>query len=947
MFARETKEKYDPSSSPIIERPLTDRPLSDRVQQNPFTRLDSTRKENHPFKSPEKPVHRRMESKTEIFDTGDAKAFAAQAVSTSPIKDYGSPKKSSLTANSRYAAAAMFDPENGTWSGEEEDARASTPRGSLRPAKSVTFQSAPPEIKEYEQQTPEPSSLHSGSRESSYDSEEFEENNFERASSAEDDDSFDASLEDTEKTPVVLPGDWTHASPETARTELVDDFDDVFDDGAAGSPPLSATPSRMLREPQISVRSESVTSDDSIRPLPPLPPVASPGHSHKASDSLTAGAERASSAQRTLPSPPGPTSVSKSELLRIGGTTMSLEDRMNLLSVHGSGRAAMDTSALMGDASEDAAGEDDTVADLPDLEYAPMKISRESILRKVKSDRAETYNDEEREESESLYSNQEIDYSDLAKVDPDTAIPSRENSTHFDPAIAALIKDEPDDAVLDLNSLPALSYAQAMADISPSQANDHERESSILHHGLRASADESESHYSSPDYSADSGMQDKQGMGLGISNEETFSTPMEEPIKRQDPSLPLLTSLLAKDDYDFGLKEYMTPSPPQSRSDAGNEKASKPTMGDIPHLAAASLRSPPASEHDEETESVMSGSNGAYDEPRYLPFVEAPVIPERKATIKTGGKLKARPSGTPADFEAVIASLHEEAKANPMPSIPDQYRAHLYNLSDPADAESLWSQPSAASSGESKNDSAVEQEPKGRNTRDLKLNLDLANGPHDMGLSFTEEMDRVMETQKVVLPPPSHAVFSVSLQAIQKPKTFSFRSEPSSAGTAESMAFPPFSPHARTGTNGTIRTQKGYLMRQNTKVVVASNRNISNESRPPMSPRADSKYEGGSRSPRKASNGEKFMTTEPWNGRIRRKSQRQSDARRSNVCGPAPPLPGQESALGVVDEYSTIDAEDEETERGRLFVKVVGVKDLQLPLPRSKSFSPTEVMRLC
>ena len=37
-------------------------------------------------------------------------------------------------------------------------------------------------------------------------------------------------------------------------------------------------------------------------------------------------------------------------------------------------------------------------------------------------------------------------------------------------------------------------------------------------------------------------------------------------------------------------------------------------------------------------------------------MIETPAIPERRATIKTGGKLKARPSGTPADFEALVAA---------------------------------------------------------------------------------------------------------------------------------------------------------------------------------------------------------------------------------------------------------------------------------------------------
>lgn len=59
--------------------------------------------------------------------------------------------------------------------------------------------------------------------------------------------------------------------------------------------------------------------------------------------------------------------------------------------------------------------------------------------------------------------------------------------------------------------------------------------------------------------------------------------------------------------------------------------------------------------------------------------------------------------------------------------------------------------------------------------------------------------------------------------------------------------------------------------------------------------------------------------------------------------GPAPPLPGQHSnvasGLGsVAEDVATPATEEfeEGEERGRLFVKVVGVKDLDLPLPRGK-----------
>jgi hypothetical protein len=55
-------------------------------------------------------------------------------------------------------------------------------------------------------------------------------------------------------------------------------------------------------------------------------------------------------------------------------------------------------------------------------------------------------------------------------------------------------------------------------------------------------------------------------------------------------------------------------------------------------------------------------------------------------------------------------------------------------------------------------------------------------------------------------------------------------------------------------------------------------------------------------------------------------------------------MPGQESAvaggLGAVAEQEVDEFEDGQ-ERGRLFVKVVGVKDLDLPLPKSEFFLQT------
>lgn len=80
----------------------------------------------------------------------------------------------------------------------------------------------------------------------------------------------------------------------------------------------------------------------------------------------------------------------------------------------------------------------------------------------------------------------------------------------------------------------------------------------------------------------------------------------------------------------------------------------------------------------------------------------------------------------------------------------------------------------------------------------------------------------------------------------------------------------------------------------------------------------------------------KSWTVEPWNGQARKRSIRK---RTGGAGGPVPPLPGQESNAAAVNAEEDVAADmatDESGERGRLFVKVMGVKDLELPLPKSE-----------
>lgn len=1085
IFAREQKDNYDPSSPPpFIERPLANRSLNSSLQGNPLVRYDSLRKENNPLNGPpsafnspalggsppKSPSHRRTESKTELPtwsflkspELESAAAAAPALVTTSPKREPASPTKSSLSANSRFDnSPGTFEPENDLFSDDEE--RAGTPKAGPRHAKSVTFETAPPEINEYEQQTPEPSSIASGSREGSFDSDDYEDQSFERGSSL-DQDSFDDSLEDTTKTPVVLPEDWRHMSPDIARTDLVDEFDDVFE----GSPAPSAQPGTPKQERPSFFRADSQTSDGSSRPLPPIPAIHSPGadRGRRGSGSLFAAAERASSLQRQLPMPPAAAAISKDDLLSMTKRgSMSLEDRLELMALRDSPATTPSTEkppvglGLGGSlgiiytdpearkretqVQEREVDEGEEIADLADF-AAPPRISRESILRKVKSSRYDDFEDDEYGDEPTPRSSPPRDY---ANLDPDVPIPSRETSTNFNEDDAEVfVKEEEEDESIDLDAIPTLPNAET--ERSPSRIDAYARESSVIHHKAQHEEEEEDdaSRYSSPMSFAEKAEEKQeepafppQDSRIGATwlnyrrttspteeaqeesvlhhdikrpmSDDEFATPLEEPSRRKSMGLPVLSHFLGTDDFAFGLKDYITPSPPISRpvskehakpqesilnppvlaphtpTEAEPERAGsfeehhteqpaeqveqdleRPgTPGSVVHHSAdledefpaeaeleheTELDFEPASEyevqpgHAHEVPEVREAPATPTEE---IPIIEAPVIPERKATIKTGGKLKARPSGTQADLQAMInARRAVSGEIPPSPALPDIYQ-------EPS--ESLLSEESLVSASELSNDSQadslVESNTKRRQSRkQLKLDLDIPTfeSEEGLGLGLDKEFDRVIASQKVAYPfhlsahhPPQIQQNSTAVPNIS-PVSFPLNS----SGT-ENTVITPFYPQKSTQTNLFTRPQKGYLMRQNTKVVVASNRNFSNDKSPPMPPMsptfetvADMHSARGTKSagssPRKPS-GEKFLTTEPWNGKTRRKSTRQSTGRRqSNITGPAPPLPGQESALGVVDEYTTMDGDDadEETERGRLFVKVVGVKDLDLPMPRSK-----------
>lgn len=1024
IFALETKDAYDPSSLPIVERPSANRPLSEYLVNNSFARADSMRKENsNPFRSPGKSGHRRTDSEISLPMLSPSKQAAAVPLPTSPEKPTStSPTKSSLSRISQFGSN-VFDEL------DAED-RVETPRALHRHAKSVTFHEDPPTINEYEHPTPEPSVSVASDREGSWDSEDYDDPDysFERYSSAEPDrdDSFDADLENADKTPVVLPEDWSRMSPDEARTDLVDGEDDVFDG---------------KERPALGSRIASDSSES--RPLPPIPGFTR--QERRDSGGLSSAAERAAQATRNAHSPPKRASCSKDDILKMGrDSSMSLQERLGLMAVgqdadRPNSKSSQETvheeititNLDTGErrdfnvtVSEQELEGEDSLADMSAFVDAPPRISRESILRKVRGTKYD-FDDEDDDVEESQFMGDETTgrptIEELARMNPDQPIPSREHSretsepdlaSDFEQQDEVVIKPEPvDEEQIDLHSIPAAPER------SPSRMDDHE--TSVLQHGMPRSYsdsiadDDTASRYSSEAPDAESTMlhhtqttlptevsavddgKETLDDAMALLTVKDYAEAAEPPKAKQGSGEFMgLPAYLASEDFDFGMKEYITPP----GSSASNIESKQLFDADkMPNLQPPADLQPPQAPYtetdvsppgtpdsvihkpddDDVPVSPIDGPSTAY--PTHVHIEEhveeqkdSPEIPERKSTIRTSGKLKTRKSGTQADLETMAEQrrmVSIEMREHPVPDMPQQYQASA----GADEAERPGSGTSESQVDSLMDGEKVEKTPNRRKSRksggrmDLMLDTSTFSIGDSDGLGLDTEFDKVIEAQKVchssTFVPPFQRLDATAQH--QQGGAFNSSSD-RDAHSSERTLVTPYSPHidysSRAGTNRYSWGQKGYLMRQNTKLVVASNRNVSGSSNgtaisnntadsneTPLSPTADATprpASSGARpkskgSPRKGS-AEQFLKTEPWNGKQRRKSLRNASAAKTAYRSePAPPMPGQESALGVVDEdfaAGTGSLEEEvgdDVERGRLFVKVVGVKDLDLPLPRN------------
>jgi hypothetical protein len=666
MFAREQKHEYDPTAVQSLDRPLAaGRPLSTSVQGNAYggNGLGGVRDSLGP--SPTK-GHRRTESHTKIPMLSPTKASPSKlptflsydmenTENTSPSEGRVSPTKSSLVINGRFNSP-KFNPDSSVMS-EDDDYKHQTLRPLRRHAKSVTFDTAPPTITEYEMVTPDPSAA-SGSREGSYESEEEE-------MSFDQDDSFDASLEDTEKTPVVLPEDWRHMSPEAANTSLTDLYDDVFD-GRDNSPMPNAHSSG-----QNGSRRGSTNSDGESRPLPPLPGLQAYDERRQRDSSigLSAAAERASDARRSLPQLPQAAGISKSDLLNMREGSMSLEDRLRLMNFDDDRDVSTPTQETEDKKVEQSvqvhvAEVDVTVTEteLTINEPAVPRISRESILRRVKSRNF----DDEYEDNDTfnydLESSPERSYGDLADLDPDVPIPSRECSSNFDenPHQNLTVAESEADSVIDAYSFAEMTE---VGDAEISQLEDYERESSVVRHPVRQETQEDDdvSEYSPQPEEQPTSQSTIDSSGPTTPTMASSPAPPEKQV-RQDEMFASFDGEkmdLSLDPLKASFATALSPLDTAPKMDAMREFLRRPAT--------------PESNHEPEVESDEPGTpDSVIRHPTAIsppPRDSSPEVPQREATIRgAGGKLKTRPSLIPDEID--LATARRQVSGEHPPPVP-------------------------------------------------------------------------------------------------------------------------------------------------------------------------------------------------------------------------------------------------------------------------------------
>lgn len=813
---------------------------------------------------------------------------------SSPSKQQGSPSKSSLSKGSRYGKG--FDPQHDIWSEYGSAGH--------RHAKSVTFDHAPPQVNEYVMTTPDPSSIASESRENSYESEEEADISFEHESSIERDDSFDASLEDIEKTPVVLPEDWRFMSPTSDGED--ESFIENAEDENVEERPISREAASTRH-----TRVESLDSNGERRPLPPLPSVnrmcaARPSSAGKLPSALEIG----SASQRGLPQPPAAASHAKSNITG----AVSLEDRLRLMMLQEKGNdddhdhtKNKEEPLELPNADDDPTPTDGARGDeeTKDSFFSPPRISRDSILRGIR--KGENFQEQEEDEEDSFDEASQVSSSPhhYDHYDPDVPIPSLETDDDDDSSSVVVKQEEQEDDVFSITD-----YYQNMSNNSLSSQAQRAKYDEDSNYSLKSAAevvsceraeDEEGSHGSRQTTPTFEGQADAKKPVVSNKTEVERGEANVSTEKAFD-----MTSV------QQSLARPVTP-------DMCDDRISEPsTPGSVIHR--------PIKDDDEEEEEDPEAQNlDANDHMENLEELETDhddsssdeSVPEPVATIRApGAGLKTRPSLTPADLQS-MAATRRKISGQHIPPVPPLSKQHSNESSTSDRKQNLTESPPKL---------GLPTDFAQRQSSLMQLDIPFSIQEESLGSGLNKEFDRVIESQKVA--------FELALSQIPY------------LAPSQSKPMDPLNTGNIAAANSDFPIQRGYLMRQNTKVIIASSRN--EEEAMPSTDQIGQDPRGtrsAGSSPRKPS--QQTWTTVPWNGSPRRSSIRPATGipKKKPVpgAGGVPPLPGHASnvqeAPATIEEHQPAMSESFEDgeERGRLFVKVVGLKHCDLPLPRGMS----------
>lgn len=795
----------------------------------------------------------------------------------------------------------IYEGEGGSYT-EETGGHEQTNRSPNRRPKSVTFDKEPPDVLHYEMVTPDPSV--EGSPAMGYDSDEDEEDE-----------------DELEYTPVIEPDHWESMTPEAAAAAFEESFRSTPSPSARPLPPIPGAPTS---------RRDS-SSPSGSRPLPSIPVTKADLENlekvpleERVRLMMQEDLDENDPASRRRSTE----SAREHDVEESGGLGIIMDN----LSLNDGGQESEEEE--MGDGRHEASRERTSPAqieegDISDKEETspnsnrepeeengssqfestseyepPPRLSRESIRRQVEARRENSIDSQQLDEE---------GYTTESSYTYDQDVSADEIESHIK-------QEHSDDESVDIYAIPEMYHVPERPasrfntrSPDPSQATESEAsrydddnesrysefeddDSSVLATPIIPSREESTPTPTNFDTTIAIEKVEHGAVEKQVLNEGLVSGGVEAGTSPENPrmSLPELGTMFENDD-GLGLRSYMTPSPPLPPVDAPTPEPLEltPSNQSIHESPTQRTDSPRDQiEHDldesvydeeEDTGSVIRhkiyDSDIEEDDEDYNSMDDG--------ELSDTGTIQAARSPSPvaesiATIRVPSGKLKTRASATPADMaamaaarrhISGEHRATppVPRIPDGFDGDSLSDEDEEIAASSDSEISKRKVSDKQRKSIGLPA---LGDIEFDFKVDdLTEEFDRVIETQK-----------------------------------------------------------RGYLMRQNTRIIHASSRDPEEDEAEPA--------------PRPGHSRTQSWSVEPWRNSTRRKSQRDSTGaistsprkRPSNI--PPIPLPDKNgNVLPIVDENEAastdLQAEDG-AERGRLFVKVLGVKDLTLPLPQGQ-----------